>query len=126
MYVSATPGKYEYEHCTKEDFAEQVIRPTGLLDPIISVRPSRAEFWNEHVHTIKKDEANNQIDDLCIEVETRIKKNQRVLVTTATKKMAEKIIRLFCRNWGKRQIFTFRSRKFRTNRNHSIITRRND
>jgi excinuclease ABC subunit B len=95
IYVSATPGKYEHEKCPREEFAEQVIRPTGLLDPIISVRPSEARFWNESVHTIKKDEANNQIDDLCLEVSDRIKKNQRVLVTTATKKMAEKVSAYF-------------------------------
>lgn len=96
VYVSATPGKYEFEKCDRQsDFTEQVIRPTGLLDPIISIRPSQADRWNESVHTIEKGEANNQIDDLCIETDKRIKKGQRVLVTTATKKMAEKLSSYF-------------------------------
>lgn len=96
VYVSATPGKYEFLKCDKkEDFTEQVIRPTGLLDPIISVRPSESSKWDEKVHTIPKNEANNQIDDLNIEVEKRIKKGERVLVTTATKKMAETLSSYF-------------------------------
>ena len=70
VYVSATPGKYELEVSPKP--AEQVIRPTGLLDPKIEVRPSAG-----------------QIDDLILEIEARIQKNQRVIVTTLTKRMAE-------------------------------------
>jgi len=70
LFVSATPGPYEYEH--SEAVVEQVIRPTGLLDPEISVRPTRG-----------------QIDDLLAEIRARIEKQQRVLVTTLTKKMAE-------------------------------------
>ena len=70
IYVSATPGEYELEHSPKP--AEQVIRPTGLLDPEIEVKGSEG-----------------QIDDLLDEIETRIKKNQRTLVTTLTKRMAE-------------------------------------
>ena len=70
IYTSATPGDYEKEHST--GVAEQVIRPTGLLDPEIEVRPSE-----------------NQIDDLVEEIDQRIAKNQRVLVTTLTKRMAE-------------------------------------
>lgn len=70
IYVSATPGKYELDHSPQP--AEQVIRPTGLLDPKISVRPS-----------------NGQIDDLMEEIDQRIAKNQRTLVTTLTKRMAE-------------------------------------
>ena len=70
VYVSATPGKYELEVSPKP--AEQVIRPTGLLDPEIEVRPSEG-----------------QIDDLMSEIEARIAKNQRVIVTTLTKRMAE-------------------------------------
>ena len=70
IYTSATPGDYEKEHST--GIAEQVIRPTGLLDPEIEVRPS-----------------DNQIDDLIEEIDQRIAKNQRVLVTTLTKRMAE-------------------------------------
>ncbi len=70
IYVSATPGEYELQHSPKP--AEQVIRPTGLLDPEIEVRPSE-----------------NQIDDLVEEIDERIAKKQRVLVTTLTKRMAE-------------------------------------
>ena len=70
IYTSATPGEYELSHSPKP--AEQVIRPTGLLDPEIEVRPS-----------------DNQIDDLVEEIDQRIAKHQRVLVTTLTKRMAE-------------------------------------
>ena len=70
IYTSATPGEYELSHSPKP--AEQVIRPTGLLDPEIEVRPSE-----------------NQIDDLVEEIDQRIAKHQRVLVTTLTKRMAE-------------------------------------
>src|SRR5436309_3434947 len=70
LFVSATPGPYEYEH--SEAIVEQVIRPTGLLDPQISVRPTKG-----------------QIDDLINEIRQRVSKGQRVLVTTLTKKMAE-------------------------------------
>jgi len=70
LFVSATPGPYENEH--SDAIVEQVIRPTGLLDPEISVRPTRG-----------------QIDDLLAEIRKRVEKSQRVLVTTLTKKMAE-------------------------------------
>lgn len=70
IFTSATPGDYEKEHST--GFAEQIIRPTGLLDPPVSVRPIE-----------------NQIDDLISEINNRAEKNERVLVTTLTKKMAE-------------------------------------
>ncbi|MFL5690980.1 MAG: helicase-related protein, partial [Ktedonobacteraceae bacterium] len=70
LFVSATPGPYEYEH--SEAIVEQVIRPTGLLDPQISVRPTKG-----------------QIDDLLAEIRQRVARGQRVLVTTLTKKMAE-------------------------------------
>lgn len=70
IYVSATPGPYEMEHCS--EMVEQIIRPTGLLDPILEVRPSKG-----------------QIDDLLHEIQLRIAKDERVLVTTLTKKMAE-------------------------------------
>ena len=70
IYVSATPGEYELAHSPKP--AQQVIRPTGLLDPEVEVRPSE-----------------NQIDDLVEEIDERISKGQRVLVTTLTKRMAE-------------------------------------
>ena len=73
IYVSATPADYELE---KSDgvIAEQVIRPTGLLDPIIDVRPTL-----------------NQIDDLLEEIQQRVEKNDRILVTTLTKRMAEEL-----------------------------------
>jgi excinuclease ABC subunit B len=70
IYVSATPGPYEYEH--SEQNVEQIIRPTGLLDPVIHVRPTRG-----------------QIDDLLGEIRRRVDVSQRVLVTTLTKRMAE-------------------------------------
>ncbi|MCA1031507.1 excinuclease ABC subunit UvrB [Bacillus timonensis] len=70
VYVSATPGPYEMEH--SPEMIEQIIRPTGLLDPTIDVRPIQG-----------------QIDDLLGEIHARIEKNERVLVTTLTKKMSE-------------------------------------
>uniref|UniRef100_UPI003216697A excinuclease ABC subunit UvrB n=1 Tax=uncultured Draconibacterium sp. TaxID=1573823 RepID=UPI003216697A len=73
IYVSATPADYELEKC-EGVVVEQIIRPTGLLDPIIDVRPSA-----------------NQIDDLMHEISLRIDKNERVLVTTLTKRMAEEL-----------------------------------
>ncbi len=73
IYVSATPGDYELEQ-TAGAFVEQVVRPTGLLDPPIEVRPSL-----------------NQIDDLLEEIQLRIERNERVLVTTLTKRMAEEL-----------------------------------
>jgi len=73
LYVSATPADYELEK-TEGAFVEQIIRPTGLLDPIIEVRPSR-----------------NQIDDLIEEIQLRVEKDERTLVTTLTKRMAEEL-----------------------------------
>lgn len=70
VYVSATPGPYEIEHTPK--MVEQIIRPTGLLDPVIEVRPIKG-----------------QIDDLIGEIHKRVEKDERVLVTTLTKKMSE-------------------------------------
>lgn len=70
IYVSATPGKYENRH--SQQIAEQIIRPTGLIDPEVIVRPVKG-----------------QIDDLIGEISKRVEKKQRVLVTTLTKKMAE-------------------------------------
>lgn len=71
VFVSATPGDYELEH-SKDRVTEQIIRPTGLLDPKIEVRP-----------------VENQVDDLIAQINERIEKKERVLVTTLTKKMAE-------------------------------------
>lgn len=71
VFVSATPGDYEKEH-SKERVVEQIIRPTGLLDPKIEVRP-----------------VENQVDDLIKQIRERTERNERILVTTLTKKMAE-------------------------------------
>ncbi|MCF2583843.1 excinuclease ABC subunit UvrB [Mitsuokella multacida] len=76
IYVSATPGKYELEQA--QQVAQQIIRPTGLLDPEIEVRPLEG-----------------QIDDLLAEIKIRIERNERVLVTTLTKKMAENLTDYF-------------------------------
>ena len=73
IYVSATPGDYELEK-TNNKFVEQIIRPTGLLDPTIEIRPSKG-----------------QIDDLVGEIKDRIEKNERVLITTLTIRMAEEL-----------------------------------
>ena len=73
IYISATPGDYELEQ-TNNNFIEQIIRPTGLLDPIIEVRPSKG-----------------QIDDLIDEIKERIKNDERVLITTLTIRMSEEL-----------------------------------
>ena len=79
IYVSATPADYELQK-TEGVFIEQVIRPTGLLDPEIDVRPSL-----------------NQIDDLIEEIQQRVEKDERVLVTTLTKRMAEELTKYLAR-----------------------------
>ncbi|MCI8604575.1 MAG: excinuclease ABC subunit UvrB [Ruminiclostridium sp.] len=76
IYVSATPGPFEKEHAVR--VVEQLIRPTGLLDPLISVRP-----------------VDGQIEDLLSEINTRIERKERILVTTLTKKMAEDLTKYF-------------------------------
>lgn len=70
IYVSATPGKYEMEH--SGNIVEQLVRPTGLIDPIIEIRP-----------------AGTQVDDVLSEIHKRVKQKERVLITTLTKRMAE-------------------------------------
>ena len=77
IYVSATPADYELKK-TGGEYIEQIIRPTGLLDPIIEVRPTE-----------------NQIDDLMEEIQKRAEEDERVLVTTLTKKMAEELTKYF-------------------------------
>ncbi len=77
IYVSATPADYEMEK-TGGEYVEQIIRPTGLLDPEIEVRPTM-----------------NQIDDLMEEIQKRVEVDERVLVTTLTKKMAEELTKYF-------------------------------
>jgi excinuclease ABC subunit B len=72
VYVSATPGPYEYKHTPKNRIVEQIIRPTGLVDPVVIVRPSK-----------------NQVDDLTAEIHATIARKERVLLTTLTKKSAE-------------------------------------
>ncbi len=79
LFVSATPADYELQKC-QGVIVEQVIRPTGLLDPVVEVRPSQ-----------------NQIDDLLEEIDQRIKKNERILVTTLTKRMAEELAKYLSR-----------------------------
>lgn len=76
IYFSATPGPYEIEHCPT--MVEQIIRPTGLLDPMIEVRPTK-----------------HQVDDLIDEIQMTINKGDRVLVTTLTKRMAEDLTTYF-------------------------------
>ena len=73
IYVSATPGDYELEH-THGEYVEQIIRPTGLLDPTIEVKPTEG-----------------QIDDIIDEIRKRIQKNERVLITTLTIRMSEEL-----------------------------------
>ena len=70
VYVSATPGDYEYEQ--SDNVVEQVVRPTGLVDPIVEVRPART-----------------QVDDVLSEIQRRVEAEERVLITTLTKRMAE-------------------------------------
>ncbi len=79
LYVSATPADYELQK-TEGIYVEQIIRPTGLLDPIIEVRPSL-----------------NQIDDLIEEIQQRVEKDERTLVTTLTKRMAEELTKYLSR-----------------------------
>ena len=76
IYISATPG--EFELSTSQQYVEQIIRPTGLVDPKVYVRP-----------------INSQINDLKLEIAKRVKKNERVLITTLTKKMAEDLCDFF-------------------------------
>ena len=77
IYISATPADYELEK-SEGVLVEQIIRPTGLLDPLIEVRPTE-----------------NQIDDLVEEIQKRVKKNERTLITTLTKRMAEEVAKFF-------------------------------
>lgn len=79
LYVSATPSDYELKQ-TEGVYVEQIIRPTGLLDPEIEIRPSL-----------------NQIDDLIEEIQVRVEKDERTLVTTLTKRMAEELTKYFTR-----------------------------
>ena len=79
IYVSATPSDYELLK-TEGVFVEQIIRPTGLLDPIIEIKPS-----------------DNQIDDLINEVQEIVEKNERILITTLTKRMAEELVKFLSR-----------------------------
>lgn len=79
IYISATPADYELQK-SEGTYVEQIIRPTGLLDPIVDVRPSL-----------------NQIDDLVEEIQMRVEKDERVLVTTLTKRMAEELTKYLTR-----------------------------
>ena len=73
VYISATPGEYEVDQ-SKSEIIEQLVRPTGIIEPLIEIRPSK-----------------NQIDDLMDEIKLRVDRKERVLVTTLTKKMAEEL-----------------------------------
>jgi excinuclease ABC subunit B len=86
IYVSATPGKYEYANCEPKNIVEQIIRPTGLLDPLIDVRPTK-----------------NHIDNVLEETRATIKKGDRVLMTTVTKKGAEDLSEYLIENGIKAQ-----------------------
>src|SRR6185369_17063701 len=79
VYVSATPGEYELTQ-TKGEIVEQVIRPTGLLDPVVHVHP-----------------ASTQVDHLLTEIRVRVAKSERVLVTTLTKKLAEDLAKYYAK-----------------------------
>lgn len=79
VFVSATPGRYEREH--SHQIAEQLVRPTGLVDPTIEVRPTR-----------------NQMDNLILEIRRRVDRDERTLVTTLTKRMAEDLAEYLSRN----------------------------
>ncbi len=72
IYVSATPSKYEYANTPKDRLVEQIIRPTGLIDPLVTVKPTK-----------------HQIDDIMLEIAEALKRNERVLITTITKRSAE-------------------------------------
>jgi len=74
IFVSATPSNYEFEHSTKDNVVEQLLRPTGLLDPIIIIKPPE-----------------NQLEDLLSEIRVTVAKGHRVLVTTITKRLAEEL-----------------------------------
>ncbi len=103
IMVSATPGPYEYKH--SEQIVEQIVRPTGLLDPKIDIRPVTGDLSLRAAKTAKqsrgsgkeaagsrrsaRDDKRSQVEDLIDEVVKRAKKDERVLVTTLTKKMAE-------------------------------------
>ena len=88
IYISATPAEYEL-HKSEGIVVEQVIRPTGLLDPIIEVRPSQ-----------------NQIDDLMEEIQLRVERKERTLVTTLTKRMAEELAGVLAGQPRKMQLYT--------------------
>ena len=99
IYVSATPGNYELEK-TEGEVIEQVIRPTGLLDPVVEVRPVKG-----------------QIDDLLEECRLRAERDERILVTTLTKKDVGKSDRIFCGSRCKSQLFALGHRNFGKNKN---------
>ena len=88
IYVSATPADFELQE-SNGIVVEQIIRPTGLLDPIIEVRPTE-----------------NQIDDLLEEIIQRRERDERVLVTTLTKRMAEELTEYLLNHRHSRQLYT--------------------
>ena len=86
VYVSATPGKYEYEHTPKDCLVEQIIRPTGLIDPVVTVKPTKG-----------------QMDDLFAEVQATVARGERALITTLTKRMAEDLTKFLTEHGQKVQ-----------------------
>ena len=93
LYVSATPGPYELTKSAGV-VVEQIIRPTGLVDPQIDVRPIKG-----------------QVDDLLHEIRRRVELNERVLVTTLTKRMAEDLVRVLHRSRREMRLPAFRDRR---------------
>jgi len=81
VFVSATPGKYEFAHTEEKNIVEQVVRPTGLLDPVVEVRPTKG-----------------QIDDIMNEIKEVISRGERVLITTLTKRMSEDLTEFLADN----------------------------
>ncbi len=86
VYVSATPGKYEYANTPKDSLVEQIIRPTGLLDPVVTVKPTKG-----------------QMDDLFAEVQATVARGERALITTLTKRMAEDLTKFLTEHGQKVQ-----------------------
>ena len=91
IYVSATPNQYEIKE--SQQVVEQIVRPTGLVDPEIVIRPITSSHKHTNIQTSKhkniKQQSLSQVEDLILRIDERIKQDERVLVTTLTKKMAE-------------------------------------
>jgi excinuclease ABC subunit B len=99
IFASATPAEYERTHAGQ--VVEQLVRPTGLVDPVLEVRP-----------------AQTQVDDLLGEIRLRVERDERVLVTTLTKRMAEDLTDYLAEHWGQGPISALRHRHRRARRDH--------